>query len=108
VDVTQRGQLQIITADFQANLRRIRRDSHQVPTKLFPFTRTTGEDSMVVEMDPTIAFGRPVIRGSATPTAVLADRFKAGDSIEVLAEDLDLSGDLIQDAIRCELMRDAA
>jgi uncharacterized protein (DUF433 family) len=108
VDATLRGQLQIMTAEFQANLRRIRRDLDQIPTKLFPFTRTTGEDSMAVEMDPTIAFGRPVIRGSATPTAVLADRFKAGDSIEVLAEDLDLPGDLIQDAIRCELMRDAA
>jgi uncharacterized protein (DUF433 family) len=108
VDVTERGQLEMMSAGFEENLKRIRRDMDHVPTKLFPFTRTTGEDSMVVEMDPTIAFGRPVIRGSATPTAVLADRFKAGDSIEILAADLDIPSDLIQDAIRCELMRDAA
>jgi len=108
IDATERGQLEMVTAGFGENLKRIRRDLSHVPTKLFPFTRTTGEDSMVVEMDPTIAFGRPVIKGSATPTAVLADRFKAGDSIEALAEDLDLPSELIQDAIRCELMRDAA
>jgi uncharacterized protein (DUF433 family) len=103
VNVTQAGQL-ALREGFAENLARIRRDAADIPIKLFPFTRTPGmTDSECVEMDPTIAFGRPVIRGRATPTAVLADRFKAGDSFDELAEDLDLPRNAIEDAIRCEL-----
>jgi hypothetical protein len=38
-------------------------------------------------MDPRIEFGRPVLKSSAVPTAVIADRYKAGESIADLAED---------------------
>ena len=58
-----------------------------------------------IEIDPRVAFGRPVLIGRAVPTGVLADRFKAGDSIEDLAGDFEVTPAAIQEAIRCELDR---
>ncbi|HUL68583.1 MAG TPA: DUF433 domain-containing protein, partial [Burkholderiaceae bacterium] len=61
-----------------------------------------------VEIDPRIAFGRPVLIRRAVPTAVLADRFKAGDTLQELADDYDATAGEIEEAIRCELDRSAA
>jgi uncharacterized protein (DUF433 family) len=73
---------------------------------LFPFTRfgATGVDQpRTVMIDPRIAFGRPVLSGTGIPTAVLADRYKAGESMGELASDYDCARELIEEAIRCEL-----
>jgi uncharacterized protein (DUF433 family) len=109
LNVTRDGQIEI-EQSLRAHLHRIERDLNHVPIKLFPYTQTGTplDGPMPVEIDPTIAFGRPVIRGRATPTAVLADRFKAGDSIRDLSDDLGLPSDVVEDAIRCELERAAA
>jgi len=95
---------------LQAHLSRVERDSADVPIKLFPFTRThaTADAPAPVVMDPRIAFGRPVLKDRGVPTAVLADRFKAGDTLHELAEDYETSTDAIEEAIRCELDRRAA
>ena len=53
----------------------------------------------------SIAFGRPVLVGKGVPTAVLADRFKAGDTLADMAQDYDTSTQAIEEAIRCELSR---
>jgi uncharacterized protein (DUF433 family) len=108
LNVTRAGQAEI-EQFLRAYLRRVERDTHGIPIKLFPFTRSEAalDSPTPVEMDPRIAFGRPVIRGRAVPTAVLAERFKAGDSIAFLAEDLEIAGDVVEDAIRCELERAA-
>jgi uncharacterized protein (DUF433 family) len=37
-----------------------------------------------IVIDPRVAFGRPVLTGRSVPTAILADCFKAGVSIEAL------------------------
>jgi uncharacterized protein (DUF433 family) len=109
INVVKDGQVEMAHL-LRAYLHRIERDPEHVPIKLFPFTRTDdmADAPAPIEIDPTIAFGRPVIRGRAVPTAVLADRFKAGDSILVIAEDMEISSDVIEDAIRCELERAAA
>ena len=71
--------------------------------RLFPFTRPQLEDSpRMVVIDPRIAFGRPVIANTSIPTAVLHDRWKAGDSIAALAEDYDRPIEEIEEAIRYE------
>jgi uncharacterized protein (DUF433 family) len=108
VNASRDGQIEF--ADLmKAHLRRVKRDAHGVPIKLYPFTRrdisTLVEDQPPVEMDPRIAFGRPVLVGRAVPTAVLADRFKAGDSLNDLARDYETSTSEIEEAIRCELDR---
>jgi uncharacterized protein (DUF433 family) len=108
LNVTKDGQVEI--ADMmRAHLRRVKFDAHGIPIKLYPFTRKNVSPidaaPSPVEMDPRIAFGRPVLVGRSVPTAVLADRFKAGDTLSELAADYDTSTDKIEEAIRCELDR---
>ncbi|HEX5461465.1 MAG TPA: DUF433 domain-containing protein [Steroidobacteraceae bacterium] len=95
---------------LRQHLKRIERNAEGVPVRLFPFTRTderSGQPATVV-IDPHVAFGRPVPAGRAVPTAVLVDRFKAGDSFEPLAGDYGTSAQAIEEALRCELDRQAA
>jgi len=44
-----------------------------------------------------------VLAGTGIPTAVLADRYKAGESMRDLSVDYECERDLIEEAIRCEL-----
>jgi uncharacterized protein (DUF433 family) len=106
VNVSQEGQLEMEPV-VRTFLKRIKRDPAGVPIKLYPFTRKAVSDSEPepVEIDPRVAFGRPVLAGRGVPTAVLADRFKAGDSLADLAQDYDTSTQVIEEAIRCELGR---
>jgi uncharacterized protein (DUF433 family) len=106
VNVSREGQLEIASM-IRMHLARIERDPRGVPIKLYPFTcqhAAVGAPNPV-EIDPNIAFGRPVVRGRAVPTAVLADRFKAGDTLRELADDYEVSTETIEEAIRCELDR---
>jgi len=107
VNVTRDGQMEMKEL-LLAHLHRIERDPAGLPVRLFPFIRTgTKEREAPVQIDPTIAFGRPALRGRAIPTAVLADRFKAGEPITELAQDFEVTVEVIEDAIRCELDRAA-
>jgi uncharacterized protein (DUF433 family)/DNA-binding transcriptional regulator YiaG len=103
INITKSGQLAIREL-IAAHLRRIERDSHGVPVKLYPFTRTRQDDEpRVVVIDPEVAFGRPVLASTGIPTAIIADRLKAGESVNELASDYGRSQEEIIDAIRCEL-----
>jgi len=106
INVSREGQLEMASV-VQAYLSRIKRDPQGVPIKLYPFTRRddTQDAPAPVEMDPLVSFGRPVLVGRSVPTAVLADRFKAGDSLACLSEDYDTNPEEIEEAIRCELDR---
>jgi len=107
VNVTHEGQIEMKEL-LLAHLHRIERDPTGLPIRLFPFTRSgTQEREAPVQIDPTIAFGRPSLRGRAVPTAVLADRFKAGEPMTELASDFGVTVEVIEDAIRCELDRAA-
>lgn len=109
LNVSRHGQIEMASM-LRAHLRRVERDPAGVPIKLFPFTRkdVSTDAPEPIEIDPRVAFGRPVLRGRAVPTAVLADRFKAGDSLQELAGDYGASTAEIEEAIRCELDRRAA
>lgn len=95
---------------IKEHLKRIVRDTTGLPIRLFLFTHNDEirDQPSPVVVDPTIAFGRPVLAGRSVPTAVLADRFKAGDTLLQLAEDYDTSTQNIEEALRCELDRKAA
>lgn len=106
INVSSHGQTEIRDA-LTARLRRIERNDLGQPQRLFLVTRTSelDESGRSVLVDPRIQFGRPVLSGTRVPTAVLADRFKAGDTIELLADDFQVPPTTIQDALRCELTR---
>jgi uncharacterized protein (DUF433 family) len=109
INVTREGQTEMADV-MRDHLRRIERNTQGVPIRLFLFTRKDEirDQPSPVVVDPQIAFGRPVLAGRAVPTAVLADRFKAGDTLTQLAEDYDTSSQNIEEALRCELERKAA
>ncbi len=105
------GQLVNTSADGQLEmrhlleeyLRRIDRDGHSAPIRLFPFTRRRIEDSpRLISIDPTIRFGTPCLTGTGIPTRIIAERHEAGDSIALLAEDYGRPTEEIEEAIRYE------
>lgn len=115
INVSREGQLAMKDV-LEKFLQRIERDPKGLAIRLFPFTRTVRlrEESLaadaprIVSIEPTIAFGRPVIAGSRIPTVEIAERFKAGDSSELLAGEYGRPIAEIEEAIRCELALDAA
>jgi len=76
---------------------------------LYPFTRPSDhlDQPRIIVMDPRISFGRPVIANTGVRTSMLAERYRAGDSMQALVEDYGLDRSVIEEAIRCE-MRKAA
>ena len=66
------------------------------------------EEPRTIVIDPYVSFGRPVLAGTGIATSVIAQRYKAGESIAELAEDYGRSSPEIEEAIRCELWLDAA
>ena len=97
------GQL-VMREALQHLLRRVEWDSQGIAARLFPLTRLNAvEAPKVLAIDPLIAFGRPVLVDIGIPTAILGERYKAGDSIETLAFDYRCSHLQIEEAIRCEM-----
>jgi uncharacterized protein (DUF433 family) len=87
ITVSRDGQ-RALKAVLQTFLSRIERDEKGYALKLFPFLKNPDINApRTVVIDPRISFGRPVLVGTGIPTAILAERFKAGDSIYELAED---------------------
>lgn len=108
VNISREGQLAIKEL-IQTYLRRIERDSAGFPIRLYPFTRERKPDEpKTIVIDPYISFGRPVLAGTGIATTIIAQRYKAGESIEELAEDYGRPTSDIQEAIRCELWLNAA
>ncbi|HXD18890.1 MAG TPA: DUF433 domain-containing protein [Vicinamibacterales bacterium] len=91
------------------HLQRVEWDKDGFVARLYPFTRsrrTSSEEASqprVVTMDPRVEFGRPILKMSAVRTAVIADRYKAGESIADLADDYGEDPLNIEEAVRCEL-----
>jgi uncharacterized protein (DUF433 family) len=86
-------------------LNRIERDDEGLAVRLFPFTKQPHPDApKTVKIDPKISFGRPVLMGTGIPTDILAERYKAGESIEKLAEDYNCARLQIEEGIRYQLL----
>lgn len=101
VDASRGGQLGI-RGVLKLYLSRVERGAGGA-IRLYPFTRPSlDETPRLVSIDPTVSFGRPVIAGTSIPTAVLRERWKAGDSIPNLSEDYDRPVAEIEEALRYE------
>jgi uncharacterized protein (DUF433 family) len=84
-------------------LRRMDRDDEGIPIRLYPFTRTKFEKSpRFIAISPHINFGKPCIAGTRIPTAIIAERYEAGDSIASLVEDHGRAAEEIEEAVRYE------
>ncbi len=108
INISRDGQL-AMRAVIDAYLERIERDAKGLPVRLFPFTRRRALDEpRAVVIDPAVSFGRPVLIGTGIPTVVIAERYKAGDSMDDLATDYGRTRLEIEEAVRCELQVEAA
>jgi uncharacterized protein (DUF433 family) len=105
IGATQEGQIQMGEV-IRDRLRLVRRDTHGLPEKIvlfpapvLPSARARGGD---VVIDPRYSFGRPVLDGYGVRTAILAERFYAGETVEVLVKDYGVPSEAVQNALRCE------
>jgi len=103
INASAQGQTQL-KAVLTQHLERIEPDDSGLAIKLYPFTRSDeAHNPRIVVIDPRIAFGRLVIDGTGIPTSIIAERYKAGDSLQDLTEDYDCDLSQIEEAIRCEI-----
>lgn len=103
ISASESGQLAMREL-IKARLRRIEHDASGLAARLYPFTRQNGFDQpRFVVIDPLISFGRPTITGTGITTSILAERYKAGDSMDALAEDYGCERAQVEEAVRCEL-----
>jgi uncharacterized protein (DUF433 family) len=105
LNVSQHGDVRqmFFREAIEAHLRRIERDENHIARRLYPYTRQSIEGPKTVLIDPRISFGRPIIAGTGIPTEIVADRLKAGDSIEDLAQDYQCDREKIEEALRFEM-----
>jgi uncharacterized protein (DUF433 family) len=110
--VEKYGQLINVGRDGQLAMRqllhdyltRVEHDPSGKAARLYPFIRLKGGDQPKhVVLNPYVSFGKPVITGTGLPTHVVAERYKAGDSIPQIASDYARKEEEIDDAIRYEL-----
>jgi len=93
-------------AIIEIYLQRIQWDASGIPIRLFPFTQRRQsqleKSPRFVSIDPKVQFGKPCIAGTGVPTAIIAERYKAGDSIALLAQDYGREEQEIEEAVRYE------
>ncbi len=103
VNISRDGQIAMREV-MSAALKRIERDNNGIPIKLYPFTRSDIHHApTMVVIDPDVSAGRPVIVGTGLATELIAERYKAGESINELARDYERKEEEIEEAVRCEL-----
>lgn len=112
---SQHGQ-QVIEEAVKQYLHRIERDINLTPFRLYPFPREiTFRTSNVKDnprkleslpknilIDPLVAFGRPTLAETGIATNVIAGRFRAGESLRIIARDYDVSETQVKEALRYE------
>jgi uncharacterized protein (DUF433 family) len=101
VDASESGQ--VVIKEVMDHLDRIEWEG-SFAVRLFPFTRSSTADApKTVFIDPRYSFGRPLLRNCYVATAAIAQRYKAGESIEELADDYGCPQLDIEEGVRCEL-----
>lgn len=105
VNATRDGQLELKTV-IRAYLERVARDPQGAAESLYPYlTRhpdNVEDQPKLVRIDPRISFGKPFLVGVGVPTAVIADRYQAGEDINALALDYGCEATEIEKAIEYE------
>jgi uncharacterized protein (DUF433 family) len=106
INVSQHGQVGL---DFsRIHLERVKTDSKGM-FRFFPFVgQPSPAEPELIEINPMIGFGKPVIAGTGISTAIIASRFNARESIADLAAEYDCPSQKIEEAIRWERALPAA
>ncbi len=105
INVTKFGQT-VMEEVIKAYLRRVEFD-HGAIARLYPFITKDQRDNLnkepkLVVIDPLVAFGQPILVNSGIPTAAIANRRNAGESIDALVADYGCEKAEVEAAIRYE------
>ncbi len=107
IEISRDLQLQLKEV-LSTYLQRIDYEPDGSPLRLYPYSTPHQEEhepataSRLIAISPLNAFGNPTIAGTGIRTFVIADRYLAGDSPDVIAEDYGRSREEIDAAIRWE------
>ncbi len=103
LNLSQAGQLEMRRV-VELYLSRVDHSEVGEPIRLYPFTTSALESApRSVVINPTVQWGRPCLAGTGVPTAVIAERFKAGEQPEQIAADYDRETAEVLEAVRHEL-----
>lgn len=85
---------------------RIENGAAGLPWKLYPPTRqqTPHQSPRSIEIRTGCSGGLPAVFGTGIRVDALADRFRAGDSVEALAEDFRITVGQVEEALRFALL----
>lgn len=102
IELSASGQLAMRRL-FEEHLNRIEWGSSKFPVRLYPFVSAASpSEARLIVIDPSIAFGRPVVVPKSIATSTIAERIDAGESVQDLAEDYDLGPSEVEQAILYE------
>ena len=88
---------------LEAHLARVKWDDARFPIRLHPFlTSEIAAASMPIAIDPTIAFGRPVLIAQGVSTAAIVARIDAGEPLGDVALDYGLTPADVEQAVLYE------
>jgi len=92
----------LIPGVMELYLERIERDPKGL-FKLYPFVMgRSHEEPKLIQINPAVGFGKPVIAGTGISTAVVASRFNARELVGDLAIEYGVTPRQIEEAIRWE------
>jgi uncharacterized protein (DUF433 family) len=98
LNLSKSGQIAMCVV-FEAHLRRVEWDGSALARRLYPFVRQdVNAGPKHIAIDPSVGFGRPIIRSCGVSTRVIVDRIDAGESVEDLAADYGLKVDEVEEA----------
>lgn len=101
INVSQ-GHDQLNLDFYLMHLERVEIDSKGL-FRFFPFVvQPRPSEPKIIEINPLVGFGKPVIAGTGISTAIIASRFNARESMPALAEEYGCTPEQIEEAIRWE------
>jgi uncharacterized protein (DUF433 family) len=84
------------------HLQRVEADSSGL-FRFFPFVlELKSSEPTLIEINPMVGFGKPVIAGTGISTAIILSRFNAREPMSELAEEYGCTPQQIEEAIRWE------
>ena len=90
IDLSKSGQIAMRKV-FEEHLARVEWDRWRFPVRLYPYPTEVRDDRRPIAIDANVAFGRPVLVSRGVSTYAIAERLDAGESVEDLAADYDLT-----------------
>jgi uncharacterized protein (DUF433 family) len=98
IELSASGQLAMRLL-FEEHLKRVEWDRSKFPLRLYPFVSAMApSEERPIVIDPSIAFGRPVVLRRGISTSAIAERIDAGETVDDIAADYDLGPSEIEQA----------